>query len=121
MQFYLLIFLSSLGTAFAMCNHDNCARAVTGIKQGSIHQAVASSDCSNFLQTTVTAPASMTVVTVTPIVNTTITFELAKLQPTATIPDYASDCKGSAAYSSACSCLGVTATIITAPASVSMN
>jgi len=58
MQLYIQLFLSFTGITFATCNHDNCARAVSGIQQGTTHLAIASSDCSNFLRTTVTAPAS---------------------------------------------------------------
>jgi hypothetical protein len=120
MQLYIQLFLSFTGITFATCNHDNCARAVSGIQQGTTHLAIASSDCSNFLRTTVTAPASTVSVTVTSIVDASITFGPVKRQVAGTIPSYASDCVGAAAYSSACSCFGVTPATITAPASVSM-
>ena len=38
----------------AGCSADNCARAVTGTAKGSTRVVVAKSDCSSFLETTVT-------------------------------------------------------------------
>ena len=69
------------------CAADNCARAVTGSNQA-VPTATRSADCSSFLAATTTA----------------------------TVPTYASACNNAARYTSACSCLGVTATPTPTPA-----
>ncbi|OAL40155.1 hypothetical protein AYO20_00575 [Fonsecaea nubica] len=63
-----------------VCGADNCARAVTGTA-GQPPLATRQADCSAFF-----SPA-----------------------PTPTVPTYASACSGASRYSSACSCLGITA------------
>ncbi|KIY01493.1 uncharacterized protein Z520_03045 [Fonsecaea multimorphosa CBS 102226] len=63
-----------------VCAADNCARAVTG-SAGQPALATRHADCSAFFS---------------PV-------------PTPTVPTYASACSGAARYSSACSCLGITA------------
>ncbi|KIW78127.1 hypothetical protein Z517_07960 [Fonsecaea pedrosoi CBS 271.37] len=63
-----------------VCAADNCARAVTGTA-GQPPLATRQADCSAFF-----SPA-----------------------PTPTVPAYASACSGASRYSSACSCLGITA------------
>ncbi|EXJ89688.1 hypothetical protein A1O3_02755 [Capronia epimyces CBS 606.96] len=88
MKSLFFTFLASLTLAHAnplleargVCNADNCARAITG---SAAQQALATrqADCSAFL-----SPF-----------------------PTPTVPAYASACSGSVRYSSACACLGYTA------------
>ena len=116
MEIYALLFLLFARIAFAKCTHDNCARAVVGVHQD---HGVARSDCSNFLKVTVTL-ASTVSITVTPVVNSTTTFQPAKRQATGTIPVYASYCLDAAGYASACSCFGVKPETITALFPVSM-
>ncbi|KAJ6256058.1 hypothetical protein Dda_9150 [Drechslerella dactyloides] len=74
------------------CNANNCARAVTGTRGGEAVVTSHRGDCSSFMQTTV-GPGTTIVI------------------PT-DVPTYASACTGPAAYSSACSCWGVTPTTI---------
>lgn len=121
MQSRLPLFLTFIRFSSAKCIHDNCARAVVGAQQGPDQQAIASSDCNNFLKTTVTPPASTVSVTFTSILNVTNTAQLYKRQVTSTIPDYAGDCLGAAAFASACSCFGLVSSTITAPAPVSTD
>jgi hypothetical protein len=116
MQLYLPLFLSFIEIASSKCTHNNCVRALMGVDQ-----VLASNDCSSFLETTITPPASTVSVTFTTAVIATTTLH-AKRQAYATIPDYASGkCKDVVAYASGCSCLGVTHAIITAPVPVSMD
>jgi hypothetical protein len=116
MQFYLPIFLSFIEIASSKCTHNNCVRALMRVDE-----VVASSDCSSFLETTITPPASTISVTSTIVVIATTTLH-AKRQAYTTIPDYASGkCEDVEAYASGCSCLGVTHATITAPVPVSMD
>ena len=86
-----------------------------------VDQAVASSDCSSFLETTITPPASTVSVTFATVAIATTTLH-AKRQAYATIPDYASGkCEDVEAYATGCSCLGVTHATITEPVPVSMD
>ncbi|KAK3367696.1 putative salivary secreted peptide [Podospora didyma] len=101
-----LFSLSLLGVSFVQatnsttkCNSNNCARAVTGTRQGPAFTSKAKEDCSSFVVTTkyghtvtVTAPAAPSVDRI--------------------IPTYASACSGSAAYASACSCYGIPSQIV---------
>jgi hypothetical protein len=121
MQLYLPLLFFFIEIASTKCTHDNCARAVMGVQQGIDHQIIASSDCSSFLRTTLTPPASTVSITFTSTVNATTAFEPVKLLATATIPDYASNCLDAAAYASACFCFGVKPMTITASVSVSTN
>ncbi|KAB5566245.1 hypothetical protein GE09DRAFT_1106038 [Coniochaeta sp. 2T2.1] len=107
------------------CNANNCARAVTGTRSGKM-PAVSSrqADCSSFMKVTVT-PATSTATSTTTVTVTSIMpnkrDNLAIRQVTvvpSSIPAYASDCSSAAAYSSACSCWGITATTTTAPTPV---
>jgi len=116
MQLYLPLFLSFIEIASSKCMHNNCVRALMGVDQ-----AVASSDCSSFLETTITPPASTVSVTFATVAIATTTLH-AKRQAYATIPDYASGkCEDVEAYATGCSCLGVTHATITEPVPVSMD
>jgi hypothetical protein len=109
------------------CNANNCARAVTGTRSGKVPDITSrADDCSSFMLATVT-PATSTYTTTTT-VTTTISVEYVKrdgilanrqvtVHPTA-VPYYASACPGTSAYSSACSCWGITASTTTAPTPV---
>jgi hypothetical protein len=82
------------------CNANNCARAVTGTREGKV-PAVTSrqADCSSFMKATAYTYANGATATV--------------ISPTA-VPAYASPCSSPVnsvtAYASACSCWGITAT-----------
>jgi hypothetical protein len=110
----MLTCLSALGVALlcplsaeaAGCNADNCARAVTGSRLGEGRIASAKADCSSFLATTILADAVTITVTEAPKTSGTD----ASVHD---IPSYASKCSGSARYSSACSCWGVTGSKVT--------
>ncbi|KAK3326539.1 hypothetical protein B0H66DRAFT_163614 [Apodospora peruviana] len=102
----LALFASSPALVLAkcapVCHADNCARAVTGTRQGPVFTSQAKVDCSSFVVTTsyghtstVTAPAPSSVV-------------VEKV-----IPEYASACSGPAAYASACSCYGIKSHVVT--------
>ncbi|TVY58167.1 hypothetical protein LCER1_G001379 [Lachnellula cervina] len=114
-----LLILTFIGIVLAnpltlSCHDDNCFRAVAGTRRGPGQVSTASSDCSSFLQTITTPPATTVTVTTT----TTKPPSGApngKREALKTIPAYASPCPGAADYSSACSCLGITSAIITAP------
>ncbi|RFU82101.1 lipase/esterase family protein [Trichoderma arundinaceum] len=102
------------------CNADNCARAVTGTRDGLLPITSRQSDCSSFMLATVTPAATTTTITIT--VDPEITpkakrdvgnYDAVTVYPTA-IPDYADPCEGVATYSSACSCWGITAATTTA-------
>ncbi|KAK6530220.1 hypothetical protein TWF694_003584 [Orbilia ellipsospora] len=109
-------------TAAAGCNHDNCLRGMLGVSS-----ATASSDCSKYLRTTLTAYTS----TVTTIVTPVIPGFMKRSDATATVlpstyPAYATcsstvvaqitaggprvTIAGVDRYSSACACIGVQAT-----------
>ncbi|KAK6526509.1 hypothetical protein TWF694_005092 [Orbilia ellipsospora] len=123
----ILLVLSSLKLAAADCNHNNCLRAVIASAVPTRHGAA---DCSSYLAVTVT-PAASTVTTTTTVTATTVVankrrnlklrgnLPLNARQATVTassMPAYASACTNKASYSSACSCIGVTAMTITAAA-----
>ncbi|EGR44610.1 uncharacterized protein TRIREDRAFT_124059 [Trichoderma reesei QM6a] len=101
------------------CNADNCARAVTGTREGLLPITSRQSDCSSFMQATVTPKATTTTITIT--VDPEVTPKAKRavanaapitVTPTA-IPNYADPCDV-AHYSSACSCWGIHATTVTA-------
>lgn len=106
--------LSLVGVISALadtaCKADNCGRAVSGTRQGSAFLVQATSDCIKFLgPATVTASSAVTV-TVTSTRNATVTVSKRANGVSAyskTIPTYANACTNSAAYTSACSCLGI--------------
>ncbi|EPE29454.1 hypothetical protein GLAREA_00614 [Glarea lozoyensis ATCC 20868] len=88
------------------CNQDNCLRALLAPARP------AAADCSSYLVKT-TTPAAATVTAVV----TSSTAPQSTPAPSAvsaTIPTYASACSGVVRYTSACSCVGVTATTVTA-------
>lgn len=114
MQLYLPLPLSLVKVASSTCSHNNCARAIMGIDP-----IIASSECGSFLRTTIIPPASTISITVTSVIIATTAFQLAKHHAYTSIPYYASNCRGAAAYSSACYCFGVKPVTITAPVSVS--
>lgn len=70
-----------MGSAYAACHANNCARAVTGTRLGAAHTVLAKADCSSFVN--------------------------APLNPSPTVPSYAFACADGVAYSSACSCFGI--------------
>ncbi|KAH6608241.1 lipase/esterase family protein [Trichoderma cornu-damae] len=102
------------------CNADNCARAVTGTRDGLLPITSRQADCSSFMLATVTPEATTTTITitvdpdVTPKVRRDADYAAVTVYPTA-IPGYASPCNSGAIYSSACSCWGITAATTTAP------
>ena len=121
---FALASLEERGTA-TKCNNDNCARAVTGtVPYGPTHPAVARSDCSRLLQSTITPPAVTILFTETVVAATTTLVDAVKRSASpvssGVLPAYASPCSNLAAYSSACSCFGVTPTTITASIPVSL-
>lgn len=57
-SFFKLAALALLPAALAWeCEPDNCARAVTGTRRGPDFSNTAKSDCTSFMDKTVTAPA----------------------------------------------------------------
>lgn len=108
----VLFAATAAATSSNGCNANNCARAVTGTRPGKTPSVTSrEADCSSFMQTTVfTYNGGSPSATVTP----------------TAVPAYASVCSGEpgggeAAYSSACSCWGITATAVTSPVSESCN
>ncbi|KAK6538415.1 hypothetical protein TWF694_011291 [Orbilia ellipsospora] len=109
----ILLGITSTTSAFvprAACNADNCLRALRATEpSGRIAQA--SSDCKSLLWTTVT-PLPVTITE-----NAPVAALQQKRQASTPIPVYASRCSEISRFSSACSCIGVTSSIITAAAS----
>ncbi|PVH84196.1 hypothetical protein DL98DRAFT_84081 [Cadophora sp. DSE1049] len=109
------------------CYADNCARAVSGTRSGPDHLKTASADCSSALVITdfpfgATVTSWMTWVEETDTVTVTAAPTAGSVKRQidfVPIPPYASPCVDYFAYSSACSCLGVTATVVTDTAVVS--
>ncbi|KAL6901194.1 hypothetical protein GGI43DRAFT_383534 [Trichoderma evansii] len=101
------------------CNADNCARAVTGTRDGLLPISSRKADCSSFMRATVTPNAVTTTITVTVHPGITakpknnVNYAAATVCPTA-VPTYASACDGAKGYSSACSCWGIKPTTVTA-------
>ncbi|KAK6005728.1 hypothetical protein QM012_007370 [Aureobasidium pullulans] len=123
----------------AVCNADNCARAVTGTARASPPLASRLADCSSFQKVTITPAAVTSTITITPstsVITDTIvassTIVISTTTPTTifvgdmkkrqmtdspnVVPLYASACSGSSRYASACSCFGATKTTITVAA-----
>jgi hypothetical protein len=98
------------------CARDNCLRAVEGTRSGSAAVAAASGDCSSFLLSTVTLPGQSSTYVSTLTTTVTVPNEVIKRSATGStkaIPNYASACSGAARYSSACSCFGITGSVVT--------
>ncbi|EHK16144.1 uncharacterized protein TRIVIDRAFT_184567 [Trichoderma virens Gv29-8] len=102
------------------CHADNCARAVTGTREGLLPITSRQADCSSFMLATVTPEATTTTITIT--VDPEVTPKIKRAAnngsavtvfPTS-IPTYAANCDSGAVYSSACSCWGITAATTTA-------
>ncbi|KAK6540174.1 hypothetical protein TWF694_008993 [Orbilia ellipsospora] len=137
----LYITLSLPSVVSADCAHDNCLRAVIASAFPTRH---VSADCAAFLGVTTVTPATSTITTTvfsTVLSANSITsnppspqqagnrrrrnLKLKPRVPTTsaatttsvgTIPAYASPCSGSVRYTSACSCISVFKSTITAPA-----
>ncbi|KAK6529982.1 hypothetical protein TWF694_003359 [Orbilia ellipsospora] len=116
---------------------DNCARAVTGTRYNADTQAIHTADCSSFMITTIILPPPTATGYVPTTVYSVITGSGAKnrkrnaddslnnlrapaivkarqaTQVPSNVPTYASACSGTARYSSACSCAGITAAVTT--------
>jgi len=108
------------------CYADNCARAITGSAGGPLDVAGHTSDCSNFMQQTVTVPEE-TVTVCGPVVNATMTVHPTRdvirrqqyyeppygqpplYEPPRTIPSYVPITCGEYRYTSACVCWNITA------------
>ncbi|KAL8334386.1 hypothetical protein RB598_008908 [Gaeumannomyces tritici] len=138
MRFTVETALGMLATATVAvagsCNANNCARAVTGTRDKIPSLETRRADCSAFMLATVT-PATVTTtttisVTVSKSTTSTTTTTTTTTSTTTTgildprqvtqvpslVPAYASACPDAAAYSSACSCWGITARTTTAGA-----
>lgn len=102
------------------CAGNNCNRAITGTRDGLPPVSLRSADCASFLKTTVTPAATTVTVTVEAepslVAKRDAVLEIrqATVVPSV-LPAYATQCSGAPAYSSACSCFGITATVTTAP------
>ncbi|RFU27980.1 hypothetical protein B7463_g8365, partial [Scytalidium lignicola] len=88
------------GAATAVCNADNCLRA---IRASAFPSVPGTADCSAYFVATATPDVSTTTSTVV---------------VTVSIPTYASACSGFDRYSSACACIGVSGTTTTLPTPV---
>ncbi|KAG9246343.1 hypothetical protein BJ878DRAFT_497473 [Calycina marina] len=94
-----------------VCNRNNCLRAVIASSH-SPGPAVASADCISFLASTVT-PVAVRTTSISYITVTDPTITVTAAGPLST-PAYATACSGTIMkYASACSCIGVTASIVT--------
>jgi len=131
MMIYSLILLSIFSTCFAACG-DNCARAVLNSK----NIWTATTDCWSFMTDTFTPATATSTYTYTPTVYSiyggssknrrdpaaqrrrdrdSLNQRQVTIKPTS-IPAYATAaCKSPAAYSSACNCLGISSSTLTAP------
>ncbi|KAK5992057.1 hypothetical protein PT974_05453 [Cladobotryum mycophilum] len=102
------------------CHGNNCARQVTGTRDGLLAITSRQADCSSFMKATVTPEPTTFTVTITvdedepPNTKRGLEYRAETALPTL-IPAYASSCEGGNDYSSACSCWGITATTVTAP------
>ncbi|OAA78551.1 hypothetical protein LEL_05374 [Akanthomyces lecanii RCEF 1005] len=119
-SFAVLSALVAAAAAAGRCGGDNCARQVTGTRDGLLAVTSRQADCSSFMQTTIVPDATTTTVTVTVDPDEPAKFKrenhevrAATEVPTA-VPAYASGCDSASRYSSACSCWGITATATTA-------
>ncbi|CZS96700.1 uncharacterized protein RAG0_05913 [Rhynchosporium agropyri] len=114
--------LSSLPTP--KCKADNCLRALNCTQSGPSHLSTVLADCSSVLITTdhpvATITSYSTLAEATNNVFVTAAIEkrqiIASSQP---LPTYAKPCTDFYAFSSACSCLGVTASVVTGDSHVS--
>ncbi|KAK4102500.1 hypothetical protein N658DRAFT_469086 [Parathielavia hyrcaniae] len=92
------------------CYADNCARAVTGTHRGPVFTSQAKADCSSYVVTTSYGHTA------------TVTAASVPTEDPKTVPTYASLCSGSARYTSACSCYGITShvtvTVTVTPSSI---
>ncbi|PMD37155.1 hypothetical protein L207DRAFT_599483 [Hyaloscypha variabilis F] len=108
------------------CNANNCLRQIRGTDVN-LQPPLTSreSDCSTFMITTVTpatytATTTVTITTVVPPAKRDVDSaplvapRQVTVSPT-TYPAYATDCPSYSAYSSACSCIGITPTVTTVP------
>ncbi|UNI24709.1 hypothetical protein JDV02_010436 [Purpureocillium takamizusanense] len=104
------------------CGGDNCARQVTGTRDGLKPIESRKADCTSFMRTTVVPDPVTTTVTVTVDGeaphklrrDAALEYRAATEAPTV-VPAYATACSNGAKYSSACSCWGITAAVTTAP------
>ncbi|KAE9367345.1 hypothetical protein N431DRAFT_444495 [Stipitochalara longipes BDJ] len=112
---YAAVAAASVAQPRGACNHDNCLRAVIASAFTSISGPI---DCSSYLSATVTPSVPPGSPTVT-VCNAVLAGEtLIPPPPTVIpshIPSYASACSGSARYSSACECVGVSPVTTTVP------
>ncbi|KLU90832.1 hypothetical protein MAPG_09358 [Magnaporthiopsis poae ATCC 64411] len=92
------------------CNADNCARDVTGTRAGKLPIETRKADCSNFMTSTVYATPTATS---TPAIVYNRKMKRDPVTVQGTMPAYVSQCAGTSAYSSVCSCWGYTAGVTT--------
>ncbi|KHN95510.1 uncharacterized protein MAM_06567 [Metarhizium album ARSEF 1941] len=106
------------------CSGDNCARQVTGTRDGLTAITSRKNDCSNFMKTTLVPEATTVTVTVTVNIGSDEHASVTKrgdmehraaTEAPSVVPAYASSCNNPGKYSSACSCWGITAVTTTAP------
>ncbi|KAM0668111.1 hypothetical protein ACQRIT_000603 [Beauveria bassiana] len=112
--------LVAVAAAAGRCGGDNCARQVTGTRDGLSAVTSRQNDCSSFMLTTIVPDATTTTVTVTVDPDEAPKSKRANNEvraatevPTA-VPAYASGCDSASRYSSACACWGITASATTA-------
>ncbi|KAK8148446.1 hypothetical protein G3M48_010067 [Beauveria asiatica] len=119
--------LVAVAAAAGRCGGDNCARQVTGTRDGLSAVTARQKDCSSFMLTTIVPDAtfadrihSTTTVTITVDPDEAPKSKRANIEvraatevPTA-VPAYASGCDSASRYSSACACWGITASATTA-------
>ncbi|KAK0610348.1 hypothetical protein B0T17DRAFT_584566 [Bombardia bombarda] len=113
MRSLLLVSISLLGVRSAVatspckpstpvkCNANDCARAVTGTRQGPVFMTRAREDCSSYVLSTVYGHS------------TTVTVASISAVTSKTIPTYATACSSIGAYVSACSCYGIPSGVVT--------
>ncbi|PWI64521.1 hypothetical protein PCL_09570 [Purpureocillium lilacinum] len=123
------VILSLMATAVAtsmerrarLCGGDNCARQVTGTRDGLKPLESRKADCTSFMRTTIVPDPVTTTVTVTiggdsPKLRRDDVLDYRAAAETLTaVPAYASACADGTKYSSACSCWGITAAVTTGP------
>ncbi|KAM3447799.1 hypothetical protein MY3296_008369 [Beauveria thailandica] len=112
--------LVAVAAAASRCGGDNCARQVTGTRDGLSAVTARQKDCSSFMLTTIVPDATTTTVTITVDPDEAPKSKRANIEvraatevPTA-VPAYASGCDSASRYSSACACWGITASATTA-------
>ncbi|KAL8388238.1 hypothetical protein RB595_009369 [Gaeumannomyces hyphopodioides] len=101
------------GAKTTACNANNCARDVTGTREGKLPLLeVRKTDCANFMTATVYATP-----TATQQPNVVYNRKMKRDPVTVkgqTVPSYIKQCDGNTvSYASACSCWGYTATTVT--------